>query len=174
MEKEAILKNRHIFNVWLNGAKIQYYDKDTDKWIDIEDPTWDLETQYRMKSPQIEFEDCHFNETEYYVNEGADVTSCFALDYDIYDRMLFFKDKEIAEAYATLPQLIRLMDEYNEGWKPNYKDKEDKHCIGYYEGELDLFSNQYTQRILVFKTEEIRDKFLEDHRDLIEIAKPLL
>ena len=29
-------------------------------------------------------------------------------------------------------------------------------------------------RILAFKTEELRDKFLENFEDLIEIAKPLL
>ena len=31
-----------------------------------------------------------------------------------------------------------------------------------------------TQYILAFKTEELRDKFLENFRDLIETAKPLL
>ena len=86
----------------------------------------------------------------------------------------FIKNKKVAEAYAVLPQLIRLVDEYNKGWKPNYKDGDCKYYVGCYEGNLELFVNSYTQRLLVFKSAEIRDKFLEDHRDLIEIAKPLL
>ena len=32
----------------------------------------------------------------------------------------------------------------------------------------------FIKKMLAFKTEELRDKFLENFRDLIETAKPLL
>ena len=147
------------------------------KWFATKNPAWDSNIQYRIKSTKIEFEDCSFNETEYKVDKIGKVVEVRVDRIKINNnrtKSTLFKDKEIAEAYAVLPQLIRLRDEYNEGWVPDYKDGEDKHFIGCYEGELDLFSNQYTQRILAFKTEDIRDRFLEDHRELIEFVKPFL
>ena len=37
-----------------------------------------------------------------------------------------------------------------------------------------VYDYENSQKILVFSSKEIRGKFLEDYRDLIEIAKPLL
>ena len=177
MTREGILKHKETFDAWLSGAEIEYYCMVNKKWFATKNPAWDSNIQYRIKSTKIEFEDCSFNETEYKVDKIGKVVEVRVDRIKINNnrtKSTLFKDKEIAEAYAVLPQLIRLRDEYNKDWKPSYKDGDDKHCISYYEDNLDLFENQYTQRILVFKTKEIRDKFLEDHRDLIEIAKPLL
>ena len=176
MTREVILKNKEIFDAWLDGAEVQYYDKDIDKWIDIVNPSWCLDYEYRIKPKptKIEFEDCHFNETEYCVNIHNEVLE-YSIDYfRMSNRKGLIKDKEIAEAYAVLPQLIRLVDEYNEGWVPDWEKERCKFIIGYYRNKIHFIEYSYTQRLLVFKSAEIRDKFLKDHRDLIEIAKPLL
>ena len=54
------------------------------------------------------------------------------------------------------------------------ENEEKKFSIEIYEGEFDTFESIECQRVFSFKTEEIRDKFLEDQRELLEIAKPLL
>lgn len=86
-----------------------------------------------------------------------------------------FPTKEEAEACLALSQLLQWRDKYNEGWRPDWKSRlESKYVIRFYENELTSSGNYHNSYILSFKTKEIGDKFLEDFRDLIEIAKPLL
>nr|DAF96814.1 MAG TPA: hypothetical protein [Podoviridae sp. ctQyH19] len=49
-----------------------------------------------------------------------------------------------------------------------------KHCIYVSKGEIRGGHQFENSRILTFEKREIRDKFLENFKDLIEIAKPLL
>lgn len=174
MTREGILKHKEIFDAWLDGAEIEYFCIVNKKWFATKNPAWNLNIEYRIKSTRIEFEDCDFNEIEYITQTDATLLEVNSTKFEMSHRKGFIKNKKVAEAYAVLPQLIRLVDEYNKGWKPNYKDGDCKYSVGCYEGNLELFVNSYIQRILVFKSEEIRDKFFNDHRDLIEIAKPLL
>ena len=67
-----------------------------------------------------------------------------------------------------------MRDKYNEGWKPFWKDQKIKYFIRTYNDRLDLDDSYSANRILTFKDSETRDRFFEDHRDLIEIAKPFL
>ena len=86
-----------------------------------------------------------------------------------------FPTKEEAEACLALAQLCQLRDRYNNGWKPNWEDGNlDKYLIEVRCGELTKTSSNLYQRLLAFKTGNLRDKFLENFRDLIEKAKPLL
>ena len=177
MTREAILKNKEIFDAWLNGAEVQYLLAGNNNWVSFqnpEDPIWSINTKYKIKPKKIEFKDCTFNHKEFYVDMWAEVKPYVVSPWRVEDRKGFIKDKEIAEAYAVLPQLIRLVDEYNGGWKPNWKDGYDKYCINSHQNIISKYSSTYTNMILAFKTAEIRDKFLKDYRDLIEIAKPLL
>lgn len=86
-----------------------------------------------------------------------------------------FPTKEEAEACLALAQLCQLRDRYNDGWKPDWNNgKEYKYSIVINKGRPfeDIYFN--IQKVLSFKTEELRDEFLENFRNLIEIAKPLL
>ena len=74
----------------------------------------------------------------------------------------------------VLKKLILLRDYYNEGWQPNWKDNFCKYTIECYESELYTDDSYNFDKVMSFKTEEIRDKFLEDQKELLEIAKPLL
>ena len=85
-----------------------------------------------------------------------------------------FPTKKEAEACLALAQLCQLRDRYNDGWKPNWKNGTEKYSI-YFNADKIYSGDIYkTQSVLSFKTKELRDKFLENFRDLIEIAKPLL
>lgn len=86
-----------------------------------------------------------------------------------------WKTKEQAEACLAMSELSHLVYEVNEGWIPNYNDNhERKYVIHFMSNEIRTDWYHNTSHFLTFKTEEIRDKFLEENRELILKAKPLL
>lgn len=85
-----------------------------------------------------------------------------------------FPTKEEAKACIALAQLCQLRDRYNEGWKPNWDDGGEKHCVYFHDNEINSAYTYSSHRVLTFKTQELRDEFLENFKDLIETAKPLL
>ena len=85
-----------------------------------------------------------------------------------------YPSQELADASEALRRLLFLRDYYNEGWQPDWKDESNKFYIQTYKGELHQMEYSFTSIPLFFKTREIRDKFLEEQKELLEIAKPLL
>lgn len=85
-----------------------------------------------------------------------------------------FPTKEEAEACLALAQLCQLRDRYNDGWKPDWTDTTEKYVIYFHADEIYSGDSYRAQDVLYFKTEELRNKFLENFRGLIETAKPLL
>jgi len=84
-------------------------------------------------------------------------------------------NKELVDATIALLKLLFLRDYYNEGWQPDWKNRDViKYTLEVLANELNKSGNYTIQKILVFKTKEIRDKFLEEQKELLEIAKPLL
>lgn len=84
-------------------------------------------------------------------------------------------DERTAKAFEALAKLIWLRDYYNDGWKPDWSNRNQrKYTIEDYLGEI--WYDEYTsaKKILSFRTDKIRDKFLEEQKELLEIAKPLL
>lgn len=85
-------------------------------------------------------------------------------------------NEEYEFAFEALKKLIVLRDYYNAGWQPEFNSKSgDKFRIVNYCGDTLSKDKSFSVcGVMVFKTEEIRDKFLEEQRELLEIAKPLL
>lgn len=109
----------------------------------------------------------------YYITSSSIIDKYSSLN-SISSNKNTFPSKEEAEACLALTQLLQWRDKYNEGWKPDWTDNNPKYVISVYYDEIliqKLFSGN---KILAFKSREIRNKFLEDFKDLIEIAKPLL
>ena len=92
---------------------------------------------------------------------------------DSRDKNLFPTEEE-AKASIALAQLCQLRDRYNDGWKPNWTDNNEKFCIFFNNEKVYSGLSYYTRHILSFKTFEIREEFLKNFKDLIETAKPLL
>ena len=88
-----------------------------------------------------------------------------------------FPTKAEAEACLALSQLCQLRDAYNgeplADWC-DWSDANTKYCIEFYDNEITTFNYKCTRKVLSFKTEKLRDKFLENFSELIETAKPLL
>jgi hypothetical protein len=85
-----------------------------------------------------------------------------------------FATKEQAEASIALAQLSQLMKVYNDGWVANWTNDEDKFCIIFFNDLIDTNTYIVAAKFLAFKDEKTRDLFLENFRDLILTAKPLL
>lgn len=81
---------------------------------------------------------------------------------------------ELAEASVALCQLIRHRDTWNKGWMPNWNDESFKFGITVKCDNIHRGISQWTKTILSFEYEDIRNKFIDEFKDLIEIAKPLL
>lgn len=119
---------------------------------------------FEQKAPAPTFEEVLVNcDKKYPPNIRADV-----------DYKEIYPTKELSEAAEALRRLLFLRDYYNDGWQPDWEDGEEKFSIQVCEGEFHTFESIECQRVFSFKTEEIRDKFLEEQRELLEIAKPLL
>lgn len=83
-------------------------------------------------------------------------------------------NKETAEAFIALMQLIQLRDCYRQGWKPDWQDGTEKYIIVQYDNTISSEVNQRISKVLSFQSPNIRSKFLHNFRDLIERAKELI
>ena len=81
----------------------------------------------------------------------------------------------LGKPMLALCQLLVCREVYRQGWKPNWKDdNEIKYCIMNDLNKIKASINAYLSTVLSFQSAEIRDKFLENFRDLIEEAKELI
>lgn len=111
----------------------------------------------------------------FYVNSASDIVKVKGEAYAVEDNKNVFPTRKEAEACIALAQLCQLRDIYNDGWKPDWEDHtKRKYCIEFYKDLITGDEVSILRRLLSFKTKELRDKFIENFRDLIEIAKPLL
>lgn len=87
-----------------------------------------------------------------------------------------FPTKELANASLALAQLLQLRDVYNGDWKVdlNNRPNETVYCIRNKYNNIYLSGARIFNYILSFKTENLRDQFVENFKDLITIALPLL
>lgn len=74
----------------------------------------------------------------------------------------------------ALHNLLLLRDEYNEDWKPDWSEDSLKYGICFSNDKMKKSTHYEIQRVMVFKTEELRDKFYDNFKDLLKIAKELL
>jgi len=80
----------------------------------------------------------------------------------------------LPDYYLSLRKLELLVEHYNDGWKPDYTDDNYKYQLYFYKEKPTTATFQGTREVLTFRTGELRAKFLENFKDLIEEAKPLL
>lgn len=83
--------------------------------------------------------------------------------------------KEQAGASIAMAMLSQLMKQANGDWTPDWSNYQSvKYCLVYVDSSIEHYGSYTEQYFLTFKSPEIRDEFLELHKDLIEKAKPLL
>lgn len=92
--------------------------------------------------------------------------------FSLYDRNIL--PNGMGKPMLALMQLLICREVYRGGWKPDYNDGTCKYAIRYAANHIvpdTVFTNP---RVLVFKSEKVRDEFLKNFRDLIEEAKELI
>lgn len=96
-------------------------------------------------------------------------------DYYYLPDSLEAPSEELVDATIALLKLLFLRDYYNEGWQPNWKKEREMKYVIYNDGnKLATIQSYNMSFILAFKEGNIRNKFLKEQRELLEIAKPLL
>jgi hypothetical protein len=94
------------------------------------------------------------------------------------DRVIYadeaYINEEYERAFEALRKLIIFREYYNQGWQPDWEDEKNKFCIEVENGKPRLEIWRDRSRVLAFKSHEIAYNFLEEQRELLEIAKPLL
>lgn len=86
-----------------------------------------------------------------------------------------FATKELAEASIAMAQLSQLREVYRNGWNPDWEDINSvKYVIEFVQDQIEENHYYNTSQFLSFQSPEIRDEFLNNFRDLIETAKPLM
>jgi hypothetical protein len=84
--------------------------------------------------------------------------------------------KQEAKAFLALMQLRQLRKAYVKDWEPDWNNnKQWKACILYHGTDFMLtYFRDACSRPLSFPTQELAEQFLNNFKDLLEIAKPLL
>ena len=94
------------------------------------------------------------------------------------DRVIYadeaYINEEYERAFEALRKLIIFREYYNQGWQPDWEDEKNKFCIEVENGKPRLEIWRDRSRVLAFKSHEIAYNFLEEQKELLEIAKPLL
>ena len=121
-----------------------------------------------------------------YVKKQPEYPTTYAECYDEDNTELHFiyLDKDERDLYESFIQLIRCRNVYwkiageqmgfGKSWEPDWGDCSDKFCITIFKNKPIFDDSQYINRILAFPTEEMRDFFYENFKDLIEAVKELL
>ena len=109
----------------------------------------------------------------YYIGITGSLTKESGKDSQIYPNTI--TSEEYAKAFLALMQLIRFRDIWNDGWIADWGENSDeKYAICFDDNKIKCSCYYSTHHVLVFKTSELRDEFLEIFKDLIETAKPIL
>lgn len=80
----------------------------------------------------------------------------------------------LGKPMLALCKLLVCREVYRQEWKPDWSDCKIKWTISYTDGNIIGMAYIKTSRVLSFQSEELRDQFLENFRDLIEEAKELI
>jgi len=143
-----------------------------------------LKDQYRKLGEEIEklekegeykgygkrlkrYEDIPVREGCFIADDSNIYTATYGVDVGV-DKNLF-PYKHQAEAVLALSQLLQLREEYIGYWQVDWKDEDqDKYCIEHVSGKISTNTYFGTQNILSFPIRQMRDDFMEDHKELIE------
>ena len=162
-----------ILNITLDTAK---------KWYNSNNESLKvLALQLYNKEELIEFPNSweqfcskvKFKENECYISASSDIY----YRHDLVFRRIekdknMIPSKEYAKGILALIQLIQLRDCYRQDWKPDWKNfAETKYSIIVICNNIETIISISDNKFLSFQSAEIRDKFLNNFKDLIEQAK---
>ena len=109
-----------------------------------------------------------------YIDSNGDVEEVdfnFGIVYDHINDI----PKGLGKPMLALCQLLVCREVYRQGWKPDWTNAtENKYCIINNFNKIETSINASISKVLSFQSEEVKDKFLENFKDLIKEAKELI
>lgn len=128
--------------------------------------TWDEFCEMKTRRPR-----------EFFIHANSTICTCYA-DGERDNRDSKFDknllpNEEKAEAILALCQLIQLRYCYNDGWVPDWITFKTKYCLALGPNGWYHCTSGTAEHIFAFKTEELRDEFGENFKDLLDELKPL-
>lgn len=147
------------------------------KWYNGQDT--ELKALALQTYPELEFKQLPKTWEElgnidgYYVKGMSSTIGKYHARTESFDRNVFVT-KEQAEASIAMAQLSQLMAVYNDGWVADWNDGSSKTCICKFGNDFTLETRSYFSPFLNFKDRKTAELFLENFKDLIQTAKPLL
>lgn len=147
------------------------------KLVQISDTEYRIQKEERIL-PKTWKEFCELRpltkEEECFINTGSSILPNPGKLRDPDRDANMLPSKDVAEAVLALCQLIQLRDYYNDGWKPDWNNGAfDKYVILFEDEKINTSTQCCNCRVLVFKTEKLRDEFLKNFKDLIFKLKAL-
>lgn len=85
-----------------------------------------------------------------------------------------YKTKEQARASVALAKLSQLRDVYRQGWEPDWELYGAKYCVVFVGDDTTVKVTTNESEFLSFQEKQTAYLFLENFKDLIEQAKPLM
>ena len=108
-----------------------------------------------------------------YVSDNSRISSTSVDTEDINKNI--FKTKEQALASLALAQLSQLREVYRQGWEPDWNsDNGYKWCILFKRNNVEIDVWNFNNHFLSFQTKKIAEEFLNNFKDLIIQARPLM
>ena len=167
--------------ITLQEAK-EWYKGDNPTLKELALKAFTKEELVRQELPKTWDEFCekyYIKEKEAFINSASDIVS---LNNYFSNRTfrLCDGDKNLctsaqeAEAFLALMQLRQLRKAYVKEWKPNWTCDSTKFCIIVDVDRIRVTDHYYCSRNLSFPTYELAEQFLNNFKDLLEMAKPLL
>jgi len=148
------------------------------KEIEISDESYeDLRKQLCYKFPTC-WEELEYIKKGYYVDinstSNLPTSNLFPIKvihdvHTIKQNKYIFKNKKEAFSSLAKSQLSHLMDAYNDGWVPDWDNiSQIKYAIVRIDKSIKILNHDRYYAYLVFKTEEIANRFLRNFEDLIK------
>ena len=111
----------------------------------------------------------------FFVSPNSRVRTTSDSAYIIEHNRNIFVTREQAEASIALAKLSQLREVYRQGWTTDWENEmQKKWCIRFYKETLEIEDYCSTNYFFSFQKREIAQQFLENFRDLIEKARPLM
>lgn len=134
------------------------------------------EYEKQNKLPKTWEEFCERNkmgDKRFYLYDGVIIGTGISKN-TVRDTVLI-ESAEEAQAFRALMQLRQLRKAYVKDWEPNWMSEiQPKYCIDLKADYFDIECWYHVNSPLSFPTEELAEQFLDNFKDLLEIAKPLL
>lgn len=164
-------KDMKTANLSLETAKELYKQGGASKLFALDNYS---ENELNKKALPKNINEVYTKSKGYYYNDQINLVEVDNIELYSESFPNLWKTKELAEASVALSKLIYLRDIYNDGWVANWMDSSTKFIILNKHNNIGVDFWNNTMFILNFKTYQVRDEFLTNFRDLIEIAKPLI